>query len=77
VVGALLGHASASGVVASVWPAQHQTAGMDEQRSYGRDQIAELERKVRAIPGVSDVQNLLHLPGTPAPHDSPSGPARA
>jgi hypothetical protein len=50
---------------------------MDEQRSYGRDQIAELERKVRAIPGVSDVQNLLHLPGTPAPHDSPRGPARA
>lgn len=41
------------------------------------DQIAELERKVRAIPGVSDVQNLLHLPGTPAPHNSPRGPARA
>jgi osmotically-inducible protein OsmY len=32
------------------------------------DEIAALERKVRAIPGVKDVRNLLHLPGTPAPH---------
>jgi BON domain len=31
------------------------------------EEIAELERKVRAIPGVKDVRNLLHLPGTPAP----------
>ena len=30
-------------------------------------EIAELEREVRAIPGVRDVENLLHLPGTPAP----------
>jgi hypothetical protein len=31
------------------------------------DEIAELEREVRAIPGVRDVENLLHLPGTPPP----------
>lgn len=31
------------------------------------EQIAELETKVRAIPGVKDVRNMLHLPGTPAP----------
>jgi osmotically-inducible protein OsmY len=31
------------------------------------EQITELERMVRAIPGVKDVRNLLHLPGTPAP----------
>lgn len=40
------------------------------------EEIAELERKVRAIPGVKDVQNLLHVPGTPAPHDSSRGHAR-
>jgi len=28
--------------------------------------IGELERRVRAIPGVRDVENLLHTPGTPA-----------
>jgi BON domain len=32
--------------------------------------IAELERKARRIPGVRDVENLLHLPGTPAPAHS-------
>jgi osmotically-inducible protein OsmY len=31
------------------------------------EQITELESKVRAIPGVKDVRNLLHVPGTPAP----------
>jgi hypothetical protein len=31
------------------------------------EQITELEGKVRAIPGVKDVRNLLHLPGTTAP----------
>lgn len=30
--------------------------------------IEELERAVRRIAGVRDVDNLLHLPGTPAPH---------
>jgi hypothetical protein len=34
------------------------------------EQIAELERKTRRIPGVRDVENLLHLPGTPAPAHS-------
>ena len=29
--------------------------------------IEELERKVRKVQGVVDVENLLHLPGTPAP----------
>jgi osmotically-inducible protein OsmY len=28
---------------------------------------AELERRVRAVRGVRDVENLLHLPGAPAP----------
>jgi BON domain len=41
------------------------------------EQIRELERKVQAIPGVKAVENLLHLPGTPAPHDSSRGHARA
>jgi hypothetical protein len=31
------------------------------------EEIAELERKVRAIPGVRRVENLLHLPGMPPP----------
>lgn len=31
------------------------------------DQISDIERKVRTIAGVRDVENLLHLPGTPAP----------
>lgn len=29
--------------------------------------VSELERRVREIAGVHDVENLLHLPGTPAP----------
>ena len=32
------------------------------------DLIRDLEAAVRHIPGVQDVENLLHLPGTPAPH---------
>ena len=32
------------------------------------DQIAALEREVRQIPGVRDVENYLHLPHTPAPN---------
>jgi osmotically-inducible protein OsmY len=34
----------------------------------GHELVLELERAVRQIPGVRDVENLLHLPGTPAPH---------
>ncbi|MGZ4334754.1 MAG: BON domain-containing protein [Gaiellaceae bacterium] len=30
--------------------------------------IEELEQAVRAVRGVRSVENLLHLPGTPAPH---------
>jgi hypothetical protein len=30
------------------------------------EQIRELEAAVREIPGVTEVENLLHLPGTPA-----------
>jgi hypothetical protein len=32
------------------------------------DLIQELEQAVRAIAGVRSVENLLHVPGTPAPH---------
>lgn len=32
------------------------------------DLIEELERAARRVAGVRDVDNLLHLPGTPAPH---------
>jgi hyperosmotically inducible protein len=32
-----------------------------------REQIADIEHRVRHIPGVGDVENLLHPPGTPAP----------
>ncbi len=32
-----------------------------------QEQIAEIEAKVRRIEGVWDVQNLIHLPGLPAP----------
>jgi hypothetical protein len=42
-----------------------------------QEQIADLERQVQAIPGVRDVENLLHLPGTPPPHDSSRRQARA
>ena len=31
------------------------------------EQIQALEEAVRQVPGVKDVRNLLHLPGTPAP----------
>ncbi|HEX2050541.1 MAG TPA: BON domain-containing protein [Actinomycetota bacterium] len=31
-------------------------------------QIADLEQRVRKVTGVLDVQNLLHLPGEPAPN---------
>jgi osmotically-inducible protein OsmY len=42
------------------------------------EQIRDLERQVQSIPGVKKVENLLHVPGTPAPHDSQSrGHARA
>ena len=34
------------------------------------DQITEIERKVRDIAGVRDVENMLHLEGTPAPTSS-------
>lgn len=33
--------------------------------------IDDLTESVRKIPGVSEVVNLLHLPGTPAPHADP------
>jgi|SRR5215218_7694065 len=39
------------------------------------EEISQLESEVRGIPGVRDVTNLLHLPGTPAPTDA--GGARA
>ena len=32
------------------------------------DQIRKIEESVRNIPGVDSVENLLHLPDTPAPH---------
>ena len=32
------------------------------------EQISAVEAAVRAVPGVRDVENLLHLPDTPAPH---------
>ena len=32
------------------------------------DTIVRIERAVRAVEGVAGVENLLHLPGTPAPH---------
>ena len=32
-----------------------------------KSQVAELERGARSVDGVKDVQNLLHLPGEPAP----------
>jgi hypothetical protein len=32
------------------------------------DQVVDIERRVRKIAGVQDVENLLHLPGEPAPN---------
>jgi BON domain-containing protein len=37
------------------------------------DAAARLERAVRDVDGVKDVENLLHLPGTPAPHADDHG----
>jgi osmotically-inducible protein OsmY len=42
-------------------------------------EVRRVEEQVRGIPGVHDVENLLHLPGTPAPASHPRGvqpPAR-
>jgi osmotically-inducible protein OsmY len=42
-------------------------------------EIRRVEEQVRGIPGVHEVENLLHLPGTPAPASRPRGvepPAR-
>ena len=38
------------------------------------DMGARLESAARKIPGVSDVENLLHTPGTPAPTSAPRDP---
>jgi osmotically-inducible protein OsmY len=35
--------------------------------------VRHVERQVRKLPGVVDVENLLHLPGTPAPASRPRG----
>jgi hypothetical protein len=37
--------------------------------------IDDLSAAVRKIAGVEEVVNLLHLPGTPAPHPGEAGPA--
>ena len=37
-------------------------------------QAERLESQARAIPGVTEVENLLHPPGTPAPASTPHGP---
>jgi hyperosmotically inducible periplasmic protein len=34
-------------------------------------EIARIERATRAIAGVRDVENLLHIAGTPSPHSHP------
>jgi osmotically-inducible protein OsmY len=36
-------------------------------------EIRRVEEQVRGVPAVHDVQNLLHLPGTPAPASRPRG----
>ena len=36
------------------------------------EDINELESEVRKVPGVRDVENLLHLPGTPPPNKQSS-----
>jgi osmotically-inducible protein OsmY len=38
------------------------------------EQIARLGKAAKAVSGVRDVHNLLHVPGTPAPHAAPSSP---
>jgi hypothetical protein len=40
------------------------------------EQVKELEAKARAIPEVRDVENLLHLPRTPAPSRSDTPPSQ-
>lgn len=39
------------------------------------DLATSLEAEARAIPGVRDVENLLHAPGDPAPPSAPAGDA--
>jgi osmotically-inducible protein OsmY len=39
------------------------------------EQIARIGKAARGVEGVRDVHNLLHAPGTPAPHAPPSRPA--
>ncbi len=39
------------------------------------EHIGALGRAAAAVSGVRDVHNLLHAPGTPAPHAPPSDPA--
>jgi hypothetical protein len=41
------------------------------------EQIQRIERAVRDIAGVRDVENLLHRPGVPAPASRPHGDPRA
>lgn len=40
-------------------------------------QIQSIEREVRKVAGVRDVENLLHSPGVPAPPSHPHGDPRA
>jgi osmotically-inducible protein OsmY len=40
----------------------------------GQEHIAQLGKAARAVDGVRDVRNLLHVPGTPAPHAPVSDP---
>jgi osmotically-inducible protein OsmY len=40
-------------------------------------QIQRIERKVRRVAGIRDVENLLHPPGVPAPASRPHGEPRA
>jgi hypothetical protein len=40
-------------------------------------QIQRIEREVRRVAGVRDVENLLHQPGVPAPASRPHGDPRA
>jgi BON domain len=40
-------------------------------------QMERIEREVRDVAGVRDVENLLHPPGTPAPASRPHGDPRA
>jgi hypothetical protein len=40
------------------------------------EMIRELERQAASIPGVLRVENLLHLPSTPAPHAAPGTQGR-